>query len=581
MKNEISRRGFLKGSLLSTALITTGVLFSSKLKADESLKLKNVAKTKELEGNIFYLNIGKSIVNFSGSPAIATTVNNMYPAPTLIWREGEEVTIYVTNNLNEDTSLHWHGIILPNNMDGVPKLTFDGIKPGETFTYKFKVKQSGVYWYHSHSGLQEQSGIHGAIVIKPKEKEPYEYDRDYLIELSDWTDEDPKSVYRKLKIHSEYYGMNNRKIGDFFDEVKEKGFSRAFSDRKMWNRMRMSNRDLSDVTGMTYKYLINSYRAEDKHTFLFQRGERIRLRFINSSAMTFFDIRIPKLKMKIVASDGNYVKPVEVDEFRIGVAETYDVIVEPQDNQAYAIFAQSLDRTGYALVHLTQNRDTLAKIPKMDPLPTLEMIDMGMDMSKMNRMNMSGMSNSSGNFTLPDELFKLEREIPITPLEFESGPQMAMKIRKPKYRLNDPGSGLRNNGRKSLTYTDLETIGNTDKDIYPDREIILHLTGNMGRYMWSINGIPYSRAKPLRFNYGERLRITFINDTMMNHPMHLHGLWSDVELGNNRFLRKHTVIVQPGSKVSVRVTVNAKGNWAFHCHLLYHMFDMFRKVVVA
>jgi len=598
-----SRRDFVKG------IIATSLVASTPLSLMGSKTIKQTQKSSSLSGKEFFLTIDKTMVNYTGKWSVATTVNGMLPAPTLVWQEGDEVTLHVKNNLDVDSSIHWHGIILPNEMDGVPGLTYDGIKPGETFTYKFTVKQSGTYWYHSHSGFQEQTGVHGVIVIKPKQKDPYSYDKDYVISLSDWTDEKPENVYRKLKVQGDYYNRVGRTVGDFASEVKENGFWNAFNARKMWNEMAMTDRDLSDVAGSTYTYLMNGYNPASNFTALFKKGEKIRLRFANTSAMTFFDIRIPGLKMTVVAADGNNVKPVVVDEFRIGVAETYDVIVEPLEQKAYAIFAQSIERSGYAIGHLTYSKNVLASIPKMDELPILNMTDMGMDMGGMKMgskkgsmscgagMNMGkksmkkkstmscGASMNMGKMDMVSKkpyMGKLPRKIPITPLETKWGVQTTMKAQGPSYRMEDPGVGLRNNGRKVLTYSDLQSYkGGADEKNYPDREIILHLTGNMERYMWSINGIKYSDAKPLEFKYGERLRITYINDTMMNHPMHLHGLWSDLEVGDNQLVRKHTIVVQPGSKASIRVTVDAKGNWAFHCHMLYHMLGMFRKVVVA
>ena len=373
---------------------------------------------------------------------------------------------------------------------------------------------------------------------------------------------------------SDYYNFNQRTVGDFFADVKEEGFFGAFKSRSMWNEMRMSDRDLSDVTGYTYTYLMNGHTPTAQYTAQFKVGEKIRLRFINSSAMTFFDVRIPDLKLTIVATDGNNVKPVEVDEFRIGVAETYDVIVEPKTQKAYAIFAQSLERSGYALGSLTPSATKLAKAPAMDSPQTLTHADMGMDMSG---MKMGGKEMAS------DKKMKMpmKKKIPITPLEEARGVGTTMRVKNPQYRLDDPGVGLRNNGRRVLTYADLESLEGIVPKRTPDREIILRLTGNMERYMWSINGIAYKDAKPLQFHYGEQLRITYINDTMMNHPMHLHGLWSDLEVGENRFVRKHTIVVQPGSKISMQVNVDAKGSWAYHCHLLYHMSGMFRKVIVS
>lgn len=584
---NISRRTFVKGAVAS------GIIASSSVKIDASTKILTRIDTQELSGTKFDLTIDKVFVNITGRPSVATAVNCMLSGPTLRWREGDEITINVTNNLDEDSSIHWHGIILPFNMDGVPEISFRGIKPGETFTYRFTVVQSGTFWYHSHSGFQEQTGVYGAIVIEPKIKDPYEYDRDYVITLSDWSDEKPKNIYRKLKLSADYYNFKQRTVGDFVDEVKEKGFFAAFNDRKMWNEMTMTDRDLSDVTGYTYTYLMNGQNPETLYKAIFKNGEKIRLRFINSAAMTFFDVRIPGLKLRIVASDGNNVQPVEVDEFRIGVAETYDVIVEPEKDTAYSIFAQSLDRSGFALGALTYDKNKIATTPSMDALPILTHADMGMNMGEMNSgtHDMSNMDNSSkkesvmkhgGDMKMPMKTDEETALIPITELEEARGVQTTMRAINPQYRLDDPGVGLRDNGRKVLTYADLKSLSSTAHDRYPDREIILRLTGNMERYMWSINGIAYKDAQPLEFKYGERLRITYINDTMMNHPMHLHGMWSDLETGDDNHLpKKHTVIAQPGSKISFRVNVDAKGAWAFHCHLLYHMSGMFRKVVVT
>lgn len=584
---NISRRTFVKGVLAS------GIIASSSVNINASSKISHRIETQELSGTKFDLTIEKVFVNITGRPSIATAVNGMLSGPTLRWREGDEITINVTNNLDEDSSIHWHGIILPAHMDGVPEISFRGIKPGETFTYRFTVVQSGTFWYHSHSGFQEQTGVYGAIVIEPKTKDPYEYDRDYVITLSDWSDEKPKSVYRKLKLSADYYNFKQRTVGDFVDEVKEKGFFAAFNDRKMWNEMAMTDRDLSDVTGYTYTYLMNGQNPATIYKALFKNKEKIRLRFINSAAMTFFDVRIPGLVMRVVASDGNNVQPVEVDEFRIGVAETYDVIVEPEKETAYSIFAQSLDRSGFALGALTYDKNILALTPSMDALPILTHADMGMNMGEMNSgtHDMSKMDNSSkkesvmkcgGGMKMPMKANEEKESIPITELEEARGVQTAMRAIAPQYRLDDPGVGLRDNGRKVLTYADLKSLTSTAHDKYPDREIILRLTGNMERYMWSINGIAYKDAQPLEFKHGERLRITYINDTMMNHPMHLHGMWSDLETGDDNHLpKKHTVIAQPGSKISFRVNVDAKGSWAFHCHLLYHMSGMFRKVIVT
>jgi len=571
------RRTFVKGLILApfSAYATT------------KSNITQPRQTSVLEGKEFFLEIGYTPVQLTGKVSVATTINGQLPAPTLVWDEGEIVTLHVTNHLKTTSSIHWHGIILPTSMDGVPGLSFDGIAPGETFTYRFKVQQHGTYWYHSHSGFQEQTGVYGAIVIRPKKKEPFSYDRDYVVVLSDWSDEKPMTIYSKLKMMSSYYNYSQRTVGTFLDEVKENGFSEAFSQRKMWNEMRMSDRDIADVSGATYTYLMNGKNPTTHFKALFEKGEKIRLRFVNAAAMTFFDVRIPGLMMQVVAADGNHVLPVNIEEFRIGVAETYDVIVEPKKHQAYAIFAQSIDRSGYALGSLTPKTSMLATPPPMDPQLILTHTDMGMAMDEMDHDGGmkcgAGMSMPAKKNMKKSKYAQMEsQKYPITPLPMADGVQVDMRAISPQYRLDDPGVGLRNNGRKVLSYADLKNRYSTKHAKKPDREIILHLTGNMERFMWSINGIKYADAKPLEFRYGERIRITFINDTMMNHPMHLHGMWSDVETGDDGHLvKKHTVIVQPGAKISYRVTVDAKGRWAFHCHMLYHMAGMFREVHVV
>ena len=567
-------------NLSKKLLITTafGLLLSSQCA---------FAETRE-----YNLVVENAKISINGRTLKGMNINGQVPAPKLEFTEGDDAIIHVKNVSSEITSLHWHGLLVPAEMDGVPGLNgFGGIKPGESFTYKFHIRQSGTYWYHSHSGFQEQEGVFGAIIIEPKIKDPYEYDREYVISLSDWSDEKPSSVYRKIKLSSSYYNFKQRTVGDFFDEVKEKGFFEAFSERKMWNEMKMTDRDISDVSGYTYTYLMNGENPATGFKALFKNGEKIRLRFINSAAMTFFDVRIPGLKMTVVAADGNNIQPVTIDEFRIGVAETYDVIVEPEVNKAYSIFAQSIDRSGYALGALTFDEKVIAQTPQMDAFPILTHADMGMggtsdnnsehDMSTMETQKPT-MNHSMMGHDMSTMNSNQKKEIPITKLEESTGVQVDAVAMNPQYRLSDPGVGLRNNGRRVLTYADLKSLTPTTNDKYPDREIILRLTGNMERYMWSINGITYKDAKPLEFKYGERLRITYINDTMMNHPMHLHGMWSDLETGDDNYLpRKHTIVVQPGSKISFRVNVDAKGSWAYHCHLLYHMTDMFRKVIVS
>ncbi|WP_457597725.1 copper resistance system multicopper oxidase [Hydrogenimonas sp.] len=572
------RRDFLKGSLsMAAAEWAMGLpAFGSEAAIRKP--------TRELRGREFHLTLEPTVVNIAQKPQVATLVNGMLPGPTLRWREGEEVTIHVTNKLPVSSSIHWHGIILPYQMDGVPGVSFDGIAPGETFTYRFKVRQSGTYWYHSHSGFQEQSGLHGTIIIDPADGEPFDYDREYVVSLSDWSLEKPESIYRKLKIRSDYYNYNQRTLGDFWDEVSRLGFVEAFRRRKMWNEMRMSDRDLSDVTAATYTYLMNGMSDAQNWEGRFRPGERVRLRLVNQSAMTIFDVRIPGLKMQVVAADGNPVRPVTVEELRIGVAESYDVIVEPPAGR-YAIFAQSIERSDFVAGSLTSRPGLRAPRPKMDAPQSLTMADMGMGDGKsmaMKGMAMPKMEPAHHGMAMKMGAMKEGgHSWPVTPLPEKEGVAWTMRAKDPRYRLDDPGVGLRHNGRRVLTYADLESLGSADAHREPDREIVMHLTGNMERYIWAINGIVYREAEPLVFHHGERIRITFVNDTMMHHPMHLHGMWSDLERGEGKLVRKHTVLVQPGSKLTIRVTVDAPGRWVFHCHMLYHMIGMFRDVEVV
>lgn len=602
-----SRRRFVTGVAAGSALLGSGFSPSQVL---ASSRIKQRAQT--LKGNEFNLTYSPTPVNFTGKDRFATAINGSVPAPVLRWKEGEEVTLNVNNHLAEDTSIHWHGIILPSSQDGVPNISegFSGIRPSETFKYKFRVNQSGTYWYHSHSGFQEPTGAYGAIIIDPIEPEPFSYDREFVVMLSDWSDEKPDNIYAKLKKLSHYYNFQERTVFDALSEVSEKGWDGFWASRGMWNEMRMSDRDISDVTGYTYTYLMNGQTPEDNWTGVFKRGEKIRLRFINAAAMSFFDIRIPGLKMTVVAADGQYVQPFSVDEFRLGVAETYDVIVEPSAEQAYSIFAQSIDRTGFSSGTLTPNAAMKATPPTVDESPILVHGDMGMSMAGMEHGNMPGMDHSKMAGMEQSKMPGMDHSKmdhsghnmanmkvkpkygsgaagygsnrPVIHRATEFGPHVDMRADAPEYRIDDSGIGLRNNGRRVLTYADLRNLYKTPDPREPEREIDLHLTGNMSRYMWSMNGIKFADAEPLKFKYGERLRINFINDTMMNHPMHLHGMWSDLETGDPDYIpRKHTVIVQPGSKASYLVTADAMGGWAFHCHLFFHMLGMFRKVEVS
>jgi CopA family copper-resistance protein len=596
-------------------------------------------KASEVSGSHFELTLDTLPVNFTGRSAVATGINGSSPGPTLRWREGVTVTIAVTNRLKVPSSIHWHGMRIPTEMDGVPGLSFRGIAPGETFVYRFPVLQSGTYWYHSHSQMQEQTGLLGSIVIEPRDLYPVEFDREYVLLLSDWADGDPESIFSNLKQESDYYNYHRHTVANFLSESKTNGAGSTLKERTAWARMNMSPNDIADVSGAVYTYLLNGNAPRANWAGLFRPGERVRLRFINGSAMTFFDVRIPGLSMTVIQADGNDVEPVEVDEFRMGVAETYDVIVQPHDETAYTIFAQAEDRTGFARGTLTPRLGLTAAVPPMDPRPKRTMMDMGMDMSSMKGMDMSSMkgmdmsgmqgmqmggpgmleSHANGNATMPSmtegkgamsgmsmnsgagiapfpqpsratteglasgtasEEVKLQ---PSNPVKIHTGPQVAAQPMMVMSRLNEPGDGLENSGRRVLTYADLRARYRGADSRPPTREIELHLTGNMERFIWGFNGQKFSSAEPIELKLGERVRIVLINDTMMEHPIHLHRLWSELENGHGPFNPyKHTIIVKPSERVSYLVSADTPGRWGYHCHLLFHMHaGMFRTVVVS
>ncbi|GBR51429.1 copper resistance system multicopper oxidase [Gluconobacter sphaericus] len=538
------------------------------------------------------LKIGHTRISLDGKTMHAPTAGGTVPGPILRWKQGDTVSINVTNTLNEPTSIHWHGIRTPSNMDGVPGLSFGGIAPGETFTYRFKLHQSGTYWYHSHSGMQEAMGLYGAMVIDPRHPDPNACDRDYVIFLAEWTDVMPHDIVSNLKMQDDYYVFRQRTAASFPKEAREAGSAgAALSGRLAWSKMRMAATDIADVSGAIYTYTLNGHAPDMNWSGLFNPGEKVRLRFINGSTMTFFDVRIPGLEMLVVQADGNDIEPVPVDEFRIGVAETYDVIVQPKDDRAYAIFAQSEDRTGYASGTLAPYEGMIAPLPPMDPRPVRTMVDMGMGNMKpgesMQDMDMS--ADMSG--------MKMEGDVAGMDMNHMAMPKMEvddpgpppinvenqMRAMMPVDRTGSPGDGLENNARRVLNYKQLRATRPGADLRPPTREIILHLTGNMERYIWGMNGRKFSESGPIRLKLGERVRFTLINDTMMEHPIHLHGLWSELENGQGDYRPyKHTIISQPGSKLSYLVTADTPGMWAYHCHLLYHMdLGMFRTVIVA
>ena len=612
-----SRRRFVKG------LAAGGVLLGLSSRALQAAA-QNVEKPARgpaapiLTGNVFDLVVAESVVNFTGKQTTATTINGSLPAPTLRWKEGEMVTINVTNKLREHTSIHWHGIILPFQMDGVPGISFAGIAPGETFTYQFKVKQSGTYWYHSHSGMQEQTGMYGAIVIDPIDSGKKMADREHVVLLSDWMDENPMSVLSKLKKQGDFYNLNRLTAGDFVRDARKDGVKAAVDNRTMWNEMRMNPTDLGDLSAAVLTYLANGVTPAGNWTALFKPGEKVRLRCINGSGNTFYDVRVPGLKLKVIQVDGVDIEPVSVDEFRFGPGETCDVVVEPKE-EAYTIFAQSMERTGYAMGTLAVRAGLTAPVPNVDKPEWLSMNDMMGDMSSMGGMDHGAMANmpsmNMDSMSSMDSMDSMDatssasmaggvqpmqgmdhsqhQMAPDNPLKVPSkkarhasteyGASTDSKVDSARTNLDDPGVGLRNNGRRVLTLADMHTIGGALDNRGPEREVELHLTGNMERYAWSLDGLEFGKSTPVHFRYGERLRVILHNDTMMTHPMHLHGMWSELETPNGDFLaRRHTIPVQPAQRISFLVTADALGRWAWHCHLMYHMdMGMFREVIVS
>ncbi len=541
--------------------------------------------------------------NVTGRARSATAINGSVPGPILRLHEGDEATIRVTNRLSEPTSIHWHGIRLPADQDGVPGLSFAGISPGDTFTYRFPIKQAGTYWYHGHSGMQEQTGLYGPLVLVPRDSEPYQYDRDYVVMLSDWTDEDPMTVLANLKEQSDYYNHHRRTLATFLHDVERQGLGATLRDRLTWGRMRMSPTDIMDVTGATYTFLLNGQPPSRNWTALFRPGEKVRLRFINGSSMTSFDIRIPGLPLRVIAADGSDIAPVTVGEFRVGVAETYDVIVEPRNDSAYTLFAQAEDRSGYARGTLAPRLGMAAAIPPLDPRPLRTMVDMGMSMKVMGGMDMPSIDLSKMDMSHMDRsqtpaapataqgqpVATATPVVPsvnadgVDPQRLRGAPFVDNVAQQPRSRLDEPGDGLEDNGRRVLVYADLKALQPDPDAGAPTRAIVFHLTGNMERFVWGFDGKKYSQAEPVRIRLGERVRVVLINDTMMEHPIHLHGFLFALENGQGDHLPlKHTVNVEPGGRLSFIFTADQPGRWAFHCHLLYHMeTGMFRTVLVA
>ncbi|WP_312968295.1 copper resistance system multicopper oxidase [Acinetobacter gerneri] len=550
----------------------------------------------------YHLNIAENTVNITGKPLKRITVNGQFPAPLLEFEEGDDAVIYVHNNLkNQDSSVHWHGLLLPGIMDGVPGFNgFNGIKPQQDFVYRFKVRQSGTYWYHAHSKGQEQDGLYGALVIYPKDKKPIvaaeKTDRDYVVMLSDFHESSSDQIMKNLKKDAEYYQNKRETIGDVFTQIKNQGLKSTWQDRRMWNQMRMLKTDLSDVSG--YTFLVNGKTPEQNWLGNFKAGEKVRLRFINASAMSFFDVRIPNLKMTVVSADGQAVQPVPVDEFRIGTAETYDVIVEPKQEN-YQIQAESIDRTGFALATLHQENTPIAKFPEPQARPRalLTMQDMGMDHASHQDMQMNPssapMSNQPSMATADhDHMMMTEQHHQQMSMSDhmakQEDPETKTKLQSNKENSAKTVQGWANaatpTGDKALTYQDLKSLKPQQDTREPSSELVINLGGTMERYIWTINGKKFNEAEPLKVKYGERIRLKFVNNSMMAHPMHLHGMFMQLENGqpSEYMPNKHTIVVPPGKTVTALLTADELGEWAIHCHLLYHMSaGMMNKLIVA
>ena len=531
----------------------------------------------EVSGRVIDLAVGQGAIEVAGRSGHAFAVNGSVPGPLVRLKEGEAVTLRVANHLAQDTSIHWHGLLLPFQFDGVPGVSFPGIKPGETFVYELPaLRQSGTYWWHSHSNLQEQAGHYGPIIIDPAGPDPVQADRDYVLLLSEFSPLHPHTIMAKLKKGEEYF---NRQKTSWTDDYRLSG-----SDRRMWAGMRMMPTDIADVTGSTYTYLINGHAPEDSLEYLFSPGERVRLRIINGSAMSFFNIRIPGVRMSVVQADGKNVRPIEVDEFQIGTAETYDIVVEPTA-EAHTIVAEAMDRSGMAVATLASRAGARAPVPSLRDPVLLTMTDMGhggMDHSGGDHSNM-GHAPSTGGM---DHGSMKMRDTSSLPPDVALGPGVDMVSANPADRMGDPGLGLDNVGHKVLTYRDLTALEPNDDPRKPSRHMQIHLTGNMERYMWSFDGRKFNAVadQPIRFAYNERVRVKLVNDTMMAHPIHLHGHFFELVNGADRMHQpqKHTVIVQPGGSATFDLTADEPGDWAFHCHLLYHMHaGMFQVVTVA
>ncbi|UVO49602.1 copper resistance system multicopper oxidase [Sphingomonas sp. SUN019] len=554
MTHRIDRRGLLRGAALTAAAAPLSPAWA------QIVSPGIVAPLPTEIGPDIALRIAHQMMAVDGRQTHAIGINGHAPAPLIRLREGQNVRLSVTNDLDEDSSIHWHGLLVPFQYDGVPGVSFPGIPPKSTFAYKFPVRQAGTYWYHSHSGLQEQMGHYGPIVIDPAGADPIASDREHVVMLSDHSPLHPHAIFRKLKQQGGYFNYQKQTLADQF-----RGEGQSGKERRDWGAMRMDPSDVADVTASTYTYLVNGHGPRDNWTALFRPGERVRLRFVNASAMTTFNVRIPGLKVTIVQADGLNVRPVTVDEFQIAVAETYDAIVEPADDRAYTLVAESIDRSGMARATLAPRAGMTAEVPPLRKRPLATMKDMGMGAMA----GMAGMDHSMRDLSAAPEVKKTATVQTISPM--------------PVDRTGEPGQGLEDVGHRVLIYRDLIAVDRNPDPRAPDRALRIHLTGNMERYMWAFDGEKLNEVKePIAFRQDERVRVTLVNDTMMGHPIHLHGHFFELVTGHGDHApRKHTVNVQPGGTVTFDVTTDAVGDWAFHCHVLYHMHAGMMQVVTV
>ena len=558
---SIDRRGLITGAAGLAGLFGAGGAFPAWARSGTQ---GLTPSADVLGGDAIALTVGESHFSTGGRSAHAVTVNGTLPAPLIRLKEGRNVRIAVTNRLKEDTSIHWHGLIVPFQMDGVPGVSFPGIAPGETFVYDFPVRQSGTYWYHSHSGMQEAVGHYGPIVIDPAGPDPVQATREHVIILSDWSPIHPHILLKRLKQNGGYFNMQRQTLAGLLA-----GQDQSLGERLQWGAMRMDPTDVSDVTGSTYSFLVNGHGTAENWTGLFTPGERVRLRIINASAMTNFNVRLPGLPMTVVQCDGQNVQPVETDEFQIGIAETYDVVVQPAEAKPYGLIAEAIDRSGLVRATLAPRIGMTAPVPPLRARPLLGMKDMGMDMSGMDHGGMDGHA--------------MKMRDPAVAPQVRMGPGVATLSPMPVDRTADRPTGLEHVAHRVLTYADLKSLTPNSDRRPPSRTLDIHLTANMERYMWSFDGVKLSDgAQPIAFRHMERVRVNLINDTMMPHPIHLHGHFFELVTGaGDHNPRKHSVNVLPGGKVSFDLTADALGDWAFHCHMLLHMHAGMMRVVTV